>query len=909
MKGISPNQWKQLDTLLNRALELDRENRQKFIDEQSQINPEISTQLKQLLSIHDEAADILGNSVTEFFSPIMSATHSVTNSSNRNTTGIWHLDDGSIIGSYRIKKTLGRGGMGNIYLATRTDDLHDQPVAIKVLRSGLDSEDILRRFRQERQVLASLNHPNIARLIDGGVTQSGRLWFAMEYVDGVPIDEYCNQHTLTVSERIDLFLTVCQSVGYAHQNLVIHRDLKPSNILVESDGTVKLLDFGISKILSDDPEWTDPNRTTRENRFLSPSYAAPEQVSGEHITTACDVFSLGVVLYRLITGHPPYTLKSEISRSVNFDSTPELPSRCALGREPNYYKSLGEHASDIESHLMGDLDTILLMALHTDPQRRYTTVGQFSDDLNRHKNHLPVVARPDSAGYRLGKFIKRHRAGFVASVAAVIVLLGFIGLLLFQQSEIRAERNNAITERDKAVEVAAFLEDLLAASDPASGSTRSDTMMVRDFLDLGADRVQSELAAQPAVQAQMLNVLGNVNQKLGLYDKSKHLLDDALTIRSSLFAGDHPDVAESMNSLGNLLIKTEDFVVSEEYIEGALDMRIRLFGEMHEDVGKSYTALANLKNTVGDYDEAENLYRKSYNIHKVVFGVSDRKTAVATTNLATILQRKGNLDEAEALHLEALDQYEYILGADHPLIATSSNNLSQLYSERGDFDSAEIYARRALQIRRDTYGDEHPLTLSSLNNHASVLADLGQIDEAERLYLISLDLRKKQHGEESMQVAVALNNLAALLKNSGRYASSIPYYQESVAIALAVMGDRHPSIGILKSNLAAAIRLNGNLEEAERLYSNALTVMQETLPADHPSLARTKIGYAYCLTDRMLFDNAQTFMLEGYTTLKDKGSNLTVAYEAFIYLYDKWDKPDEQQKYRELLTGDNLAAK
>lgn len=905
MKELSPERWKKIDTLLEKALTLDRDKRLDYIRDQSGIDSTLYSELKKLLEVHEEAGRILGDSVTEFIAPILPELANHIQSKSGASAGSPEMAEGTIIGSFVVTGTIGRGGMGDIYLARRADDLYKQKVAIKVLRAGLDSRDILRRFRQERQVLASLDHPNIARMYDGGITENGRPWFVMEYVDGVPIDQFCDQNKCSVSERIQLFLTVCSAVGYAHQNLVVHRDLKPSNILVKSDGTVKLLDFGIAKILSDDPDSSDFTRTEREGRLLSPGYASPEQTSGDKITTASDVFSLGVVLYKLLTDKFPYEQKSGYSRSVEYDIAPILPSQQFKNRDEAFYQSRKSSAANLTRQLKGDLDTIIMTALRIESHRRYGTVEQLTEDLQRHHSHLPVSAQPDTVIYRLGKFVQRHKAGFSASVTAFIALVGFIILLVFQQSQIKTERNAALTERDKAVEISSFLEELFAASDPAFGTTRADTMRVKDFLTVGTEKVQNELTSQPEVKAQMLDVLGNVKRKLGLYDESKPLLEQALAIRTSLFAGDHPSIAESMNSLGDLLHTTAEYESSEQYLSDALDMRIRLFGVMHEDTGESYTSLANLINTRGDYNKAEELYREALFINTNVYGEYYRKTAVATSNLATILQRKGELQEAEALHRKALDMYTSILGDDHPLIATSSNNLSQLYSERGEFREAELYARRAFQIRTSVYGNEHPLTLSSLNNLAAVLADLGNVEEAEELYELSLDLRKEQHGERSMAVAVALNNLAALIQKSNRLDEATVLYREAVDIAAEELGTNHPSTGILTGNLANNLRVRGLAGEAEEHYKIALSIMQQALPDDHPSLARTKIGYGRCLADLGMFAVAESHIAEGYATLQEKGSNLTVAFEAFIHLYSAWNNPAEQQRYKDLLASVN----
>lgn len=898
MKEFTPHQWKQLDTLLSRALELDPVNRQEFLDQQTQTHPYLSTELKRLVKLHDEAADVLGNSITDFFSPIMPT----SNDSNQTNTDYSDFDVGTEIGSYRISDTIGRGGMGDIYLAHRTDGLHDQPVALKVLRAGLDSRDILRRFRQERRVLASLDHPNIARLYDGGITANGRPWFVMEYVDGIPIDQFCEQHNHTILERLHLFISVCKAVGYAHQKLVVHRDLKPSNILVKADSTIKLLDFGIAKLLSDDFDIqnVEASITRREDRFVSPGYASPEQLSGDSISTASDLFSLGAVLYKLLTSQLPFKRQTEFSRFVDYNREPELPSNAVKSS----YINQGFSNAAAEKKLKGDLDTIIMKALRIEPDRRYRTSDQLVDDIERHLNHLPIAAQSDSMSYRVNKFVKRHRIGVILSAISLIFGFGFIFMLLYQNSQIKAERALAITERDKAIEVSAFLEELFAASDPAFGTTRADTLRVKNYLAHGAYYVRRDLNTQPAVQAQMLNVLGSVNMELGLLEESESLLEESMDIRASLFTGDHPDIAESMNSIGELLHKSDKLEEAKQYLTDALDMRLRLFEYTHADVGKSYTTLANLVNTKGDFKRAEELYRLAIEVFTELYGQYHKKTGAATANLATVLQRQGKIAHAELMHMQAIEIYDQVLDSNHPLIATSSNNLAQLFSEQGKFGDAELHAKRALAIRKELYGDEHPETLSSLNNVASILADIGKIDEAKKMYLRSLELRKKVHGEKSMAVAVALNNLAALHKRTFEYDEAGLFYKEAITIAEEVLGSEHPSVGIIGANLGASLRLIGKREEAETYYLSSLSILQTTLPADHPSLARTKIGYAYCLADRNEFEEAEKLMKEGYETLKEKGSNLTVAYEAFVHLYELSGNTNQHQRYESLLTMD-----
>lgn len=901
MKELSPEQWGRIDTLFEKVLQNPPGKRYRFLNEMCRDDTALFNELKKLLEIHDEASLILGDSVTEFISPIIAglADAPVKNLDTQDSD-YTDLPPGKTIGMYKISEKIDRGGMGDIYLVYRTDQLYDHPVALKVMRGRINQHDRLRQFEAERKILASLDHPNIARLYDGGISDEGQPYFVMEYVEGEPLDQYCAKQKCTIAEKIQLFLKICLAVGYAHQNLVVHRDLKPSNILVKANGTVKLLDFGIAKFLSEETSGGNPEKS---DHFLSLAYASPEQLASENLTTTSDVFSLGVIFYKLLTGSYPFPSRTPLKRNLPDLEIPALPSESILNNTDYQTADQPIASKKISKMLAGDLDAIAIKALKNNPAERYQSTEQLIEDIRRYEQKMPVLAVPGTTGYRLKKFIYRRAAGFTTSVIALFLLAAFTITLIFQQSETLKERNIALIERDKAAEIATFLEELLASADPSYGTERTDTLRIRDLLQSGTERVRRELDGQPSIQAQLMNVLGNVYSNLGNYDESRPLLEQALQIRASLHASDHPDIAESLNSLGSMLHKSGEYDTAAEHAKRALDMRLRLFGPLHEDVAKSYTTLANVKNTTGNYDEAETLYRESLSINTQLNHKPTKSRAISTANLATILQRKGNLDEAEAFHREALNMYHVVLSKDHPLIATSSNNLSLLLTERGFFDEALPFARNAFEMRQSLYGEQHPQSLSSMNNLASILADLGDLENAEKLYIRSLELRKMQHGEMSMPVAVGYNNLASLLRNDGRYNDATPLFKKATEIAVSVLGLDHSNVGILTSNLAGSLRLEGKLAEANQHYTSALSLLQETLSDDHPSTARVKIGLAKCLTDQGSFERAEVLITEGYDVLQEKGSNLQIAHEAFIKLYTAWNRPEDVAIYQNLLTS------
>ncbi|HEY9231040.1 MAG TPA: serine/threonine-protein kinase, partial [Blastocatellia bacterium] len=538
---MTPERWRQAKALLEEALAHDPAARAAWLAEACKGDAPLRQEVESLIASYEEDRDFME-------APAVAAP---------SLAGAAPAPEGRMVGPYRLIREIGHGGMGTVFMAARADDQYRKRVAIKLVRRGMDSEQILARFRSERQILASLDHPNIARLLDGGTTDDGLPYFVMEYIEGQSIDRFCDEHKLTTVERLRLFRTACSAVHFAHQNLVVHRDLKPSNILVTPDGTPKLLDFGIAKLLKPELYAQTLTPTATSLRPMTPDYASPEQVKGTPITTASDVYSLGVLLYELLSGHRPYQIKSytpvEIEKVI-CEQEPERPS-AAIGRTVTTQSADGTLTPETVSRpregqperlrrkLKGDLDNIILMALRKEAQRRYSSVEQFSEDLRRHLEGLPVIARKDTFAYRAGKFVSRNKVA--ASVALAFVLLLAVSLVIIVRQSVRAAR-----ERDKAQQVAQFLAEIFKVSDP--GESRGASVTAREILDKGAERIDRELSGQPEVQATLMATIGQVYESLGLYDDAARMLETALNTRLALFGREHPDVAESMLSLAIL---------------------------------------------------------------------------------------------------------------------------------------------------------------------------------------------------------------------------------------------------------------------------------------------------------------------------------------------------------------------
>ena len=517
----NPERWRLLEDLFQAACDLTGTERAAFLDRECGSDASIRAEVESLLASADQTAGFIQQPVSD----------AARNFASRLPSR------GKRIGPYQLCSLIGQGGMGEVYLARRADDAYSQQVALKFIRADFAvDQEMLLRFRVERQILANLNHPNVARLLDGGVTPEGLPWLALEYVEGVPIDEYCRRSGLPLRARLELFLTVCSAIEYAHRNLVIHRDIKPANVLVTAEGVPKLLDFGIAKLLAAD--LVDSVRTRPSDRLMTPDYASPEQVRGEPVTTATDVYALGVLLYELLTGQRPYRLKTDsplqIARAI-CEETPRSPS-AATAADP-------DPAGVDSRRLKGDLDTIVLMAMRKEPERRYSSIGQLAADIRAYLAGYPLVARGDSWGYRSRTFMARHKAAVASAFLAAVALAGFaIGMGILARSANRA--------RLTAQHQAQFLAGMFQAATPEE--SRGQTITARTLLDRGASRIDRELASEPQVRASLLEVIAEAYRNLGLLDRSQALARQAFALARKSQGTDNTDAVKSQELLAEL---------------------------------------------------------------------------------------------------------------------------------------------------------------------------------------------------------------------------------------------------------------------------------------------------------------------------------------------------------------------
>jgi len=789
--------------------------------------------------------------------------------------------EGERIGPYRIVREVGRGGMGVVFLAERADSQFEQRVALKLLRRGRESEQALRRFLTERRILSRLEHAGIARMLDGGSTPDGLPYFVMEFVDGRPLSQYCDERCLPLRERLRLLIEIGEAVEYAHANLVVHRDLKPGNILVTGKGAVKLLDFGIAKLL-DGPARLEVAGMTESGMVpLTPEYAAPEQLKGEAITVATDVYGLGTVLYELLSGRRPFVLKEqtlpELLRLVveTEAEPPSVASTC--DREIAARRSTKPER--MRREMAGDLDTICLKALAKEPGRRYSSVGQLLADVRSYLNGMPVSARRDTARYRASKFVRRHRVG-VALVASTFALITSLSIALAVQSA------RLIRERDKAQQVSALFADLFTLADP--DQARGAQITAQEILDRGVERIRGGLRGQKEVKASLIDLLATVYHKLGLYEQAAQLIQQSLDLRRQSFAPDQREIANSMQRLGVVYNDQAKYDDAIAVLRQTFELRRRLLGATDSAtavtmtyLGLAYfrkadyahaqplfeqaaaiqrnnqsqtaeladclTGLALLHYAKGEYAKSEPLLWQSLEIRRKVFGAEHSQIADTLNNLASVMSRLGRDKESERLQREAISILRKVL-PNHPKLATALNNLGLILLARGDELAAEPLFRESIEIRRARLNALHPDLAQTLNNLGFLLYSWGRLTEARPLLEEALKIRRKALGSNHPATLDSLGNFGRLLQDENHQAQAEAMLREAVEKGEKIIGPEHPIFAIHLTNLASLLADKGDSSGAEGLYRRSLAIRRKTLPAGHPHMAYSLLGLGQVLT-------------------------------------------------------------
>jgi serine/threonine protein kinase/tetratricopeptide (TPR) repeat protein len=846
---MDPNRWERAKTLFHDVLELSPERRQPYLQGACREDEGLQREVEELLRAHDRLGPWL-------------ASPTLGSGAHGSRPGASTLSDseqaGTRIGRYKLLERIGEGGFGEVWMAEQEAPVRRQ-VALKVIKLGMDTRHVVARFEQEREALALMEHPNIAKVLDGGATESGRPYFVMELVRGLPITSFCDQEELSIADRLSLFQQVCNAVQHAHQKGIIHRDLKPSNVLVTlHDGrpVPKVIDFGIAK--ATDAELTQRTLFTGFRQLIgTPEYMAPEQggLSGLDVDTRADIYSLGVLLYELLTGTRPHEMRAamergydEILRTIREDEPPKPSTRAS---------TLGDRLTDVARRrhtapktlsrlIRGDLDWIVLKALEKDRSRRYATAYALSEDIGRHLADQPVLATPPSGLYRLVKYTRRHRLGVGAAAAILLALISGLAVAwagyaeadharLDEMSERqRAERHaaEALTEAARAKQVIALTQQLLASADPYERKGKDYT--VRQLLDEFDAGLGESLGDQPEVEATIRATMGATYRSLGLYDQA------------------------------------------EPHLARALELRRGAFGDADEETLASLREWGEMLRNRGRYEDAARTFREVIATERSN-GAENDTLVYALASLAGALMERGHLEGAEEAARESLSLARRLHGDDDLIVARCLGELSGVLQDKGDLAAAESPLREALAIRRRLEGDPDPSTVSDLNNLGLLLRKRGDYRGAEESYRESLALGREVFGDDHPDVAAALGNLGALFWTQGKHELAEPFFQEALDMQRKHFGPRHPNVATTMSNLANLLNKKGDRRTAEPLLREALSIFREN-GDETLALVANLYNLAVMLGDKPDYEEAASLLREAIEVLhRFSGQGATLA--------------------------------
>ena len=787
--------------------------------------------------------------------PVLGVTAAIAHASERIAGGDM---SGNLIGPYRLTGIIGRGGMGTVYRAVREDSEFQQTVAIKTLRFLGGGPETFERFRRERQILAGLEHPNIARLLDGGAwTPPGSPdavpYIVMEFVEGEPLGAYCSTQELRIPHRLNLFCQICDTVSHAHRQLVVHRDIKPGNILIMADGTPKLIDFGVAKSLDFDGDLTSTGCLP-----LTPDYASPEQIRGEPVSTATDVYALGAVLYELMTGRRPHQLAShdplEIARVI-----------CEQEVMP--------------PQMGGDLDVIVLKSLQKDPARRYSSVEQFAEDIRRFQEGLPIIARPDSLAYRARKFAGRHWLG-LAAVAAIFLALAvatFIGLWGMRRAAAEAATAKAVTD---------FLrQDLLSqaavGAQSEANSKANPNLTVRTALDRAASHIDRQFAAQPLVEAAIRQTIGDAYAQLGLFAEATVQAEQSVKLRSRVLGEEHADTLSAIAGLASEYTQLGKYAQAKPLLEKLVAIRRRLLGRRHHDTLMAMTELGELHSYSGDDGKAEPLLVEALDGLRQTQGSEHRETLTAMSLLGGVYRIEGKYEPAERLLIEASASRNRILGSEHPDSLETAYELAVVYVRRGKPDAAEPHFRYVLDSYRRLLGPDHPFTLTALSGLMGVYAFKNEYAKAQILQEEVVERRRRVLGERHPDTLAALFGIADLQRRQGNLQASEATFTRLAEDRRQVLGESHRDTMSALVGLGRVRFLQGNYRAAEGPLRRAFDLYEKHNPASwHKFYVESMLGA--CLAGRNGNDESESLSLKGYEGLVQHRGEIPAEHQYLV---------------------------
>jgi eukaryotic-like serine/threonine-protein kinase len=860
-------QWERVKELVHQAMQLEAEHRARFLDDACSSDAALRAEIESLLLADEHVR-------SSFLQPKRLSADSLA-----------ALEPGQIFAQrFQLVRKLGEGGMGQVWLAEQTSPVRRQ-VALKLIKAGMYDQAVVQRFQSERQSLAIMDHPAIAKVFDAGATPQGQPYFVMEYVPGLPITEYCDQKKLRIRDRLELFIQACEGVQHAHQKAIIHRDLKPANILVvEVDGkpTPRIIDFGLAKATT--PRDAGESVFTQLGHFVgTPAYMSPEQAdpAAQDVDTRADVYSLGVVLYVLLAGLQPFETRQrqkqpldELLRKLREEEPPPPSNKVSMDRDTSLAiaEGRGTEAKQLVSLLRGDLDWITMKALEKDRGRRYGAPSELAADVRRYLNHELVVARPASAGYRVQKYVRRHRVGAGVTAGLVLLLAGFS---ILQAVELR----RITRERDRAARITDFMTGMFKVSDPSQA--RGNSVTAREILDQASNDAATGLAKDPEVQSQMMQVMARTYENLGLYARAHELAKRALEARLSLLGSNDPKTLESMAQLGWILAREGHDIDAEKMERQALAGELR-FSRPDSPLTLEITDhLAMILLHQGRYSEAEKLERDCIDVGTHKFGQGNAQTLQSMNHLGAILLAEARDPEAEQVYRQLLDVEGRVWGPDHPETLKAQANLAVAVQRQGRFAEAEQLYRQALAAHQRVFGPEHQNTARTMENLAIVLGLEGHAPNAEQLFRQVVAIRSRTLGPDHPDTLNAESNLANLLLREGHVHEAEELQRGTLAVQFRVLGPQNPYTLTSQANLAAALLMEARYAEAEKIAREAFEVELRTLGPQHPYTqdAMRRLGMAMAYQHRYgeasrLFRDA----IEKQSNPKQQGNAFSVWY-------------------------------